>query len=108
MENIGKIYLYDGAMGEEWTITDPQTVEAMADQLRSICFYDETPPEDPTLAGLSHQCLYYIEVYQGAEDQSPLFSVGLQPFYIKVGEEKFGPYAIESDECITKLLKLAL
>lgn len=109
LENIGKIYAYDAALGESWTVIDSGTIETIIEKIRNIVFYNETPSVDPVVETLSHQCFEYFEFYKDTEDTTPIFSMGLDPFYIEIEGEKFGPYVTDvPDGFVTELLKLFL
>lgn len=108
-DGINKIYAYDAALGEGWTVTDPKIIELIIEKIRSIIFYNETPSVDPAVNTLSHQCFEYFEFYKNQEDVSPIFCMGLDPFYIETEDEKFGPFVADiSDNFVTELLKLFL
>lgn len=108
-DNIGKIYAYDAGLGEEWTVVDPENIDLITKKMREISFYNETPSVDPVVESLSHQCFDYFEFYKEKEDTTPIFSMGLEPFYIEVRGEKIGPYTtVLPDGYITELLKLFL
>ncbi len=109
LEDIGKIYAYDAALGEGWTVIDSGTIETIIEKIRDIAFYNETPPVDPVVETFSHQCFEYFEFYKDKEDATPIFSMGLDPFYIEIEGQKFGPYVVDiPDGFITELLKLFL
>lgn len=109
LENIGKIYAYDAALGEGWAVIDSDTIETIIEKIRDIVFYNETPSVDPVVETLSHQCFEYFEFYKDTEDTIPIFSMGLDPFYIEIEGEKFGPYVTDvPDGFVTELLKLFL
>ena len=103
-DKIGKIYFYDASMGEEQVITAPELVEQLTSQWKNLQFSDEAPAPDPAKSGLSRECLYYFEFYENVEDNTPIFCAGLDPFYVKIEEEKFGPYKLNSDEVISDIL----
>lgn len=103
-DKIEKIYFYNAAMGEEQTITSYESIENIIAQWKSLQFYDEVPATDPTLEGLSHECLYYFEFYEAADDDAPIFCAGLNPFYIKLGEEKYGPYMLDNEQIVAEVL----
>ena len=108
-EGIGKIYAYDAALGEGWTVSDPETINSIISKMRDIEFYNEVPSVDPVTETLSHQCFDYLEFYERAEDTSPIFCMGLDPFYIEINDEKTGPYVTElPDGFVSDLLKLFL
>lgn len=108
-DEVKKIYNYDAALGEEWTVTDLQVIEKIVEKIKYFTFYDEPAPDDPWTGSFTYQCFDYFAFYANEEDETPIFTIGLNPFYVKIGEEKFGPYADDIlDEEITELLKLFL
>lgn len=108
-DNVKKIYYYDAALGEDWTVTDPQVIGKIVKKIKNFTFYDEPAPDDPEADSFRYQCFEYFEFYENAEDDTPIFSIGLDPFYVKIGEEKFGPYSVDIlDDEIIELLRLFL
>lgn len=108
-DNVKKIYYYDAALGEDWTVTDPQVIGKIVKKIKNFTFYDEPAPDDPEADSFRYQCFEYFEFYENEEDDTPIFSMGLDPFYVKIGEEKFGPYSVDIlDDEIIELLRLFL
>ena len=108
-DDVKKIYYHDAALGEDWTVTDPQVIEKIVKKIKYFTFYDEPAPAVPETDTFRYQCFEYFAFYENEEDDTPIFSMGLNPFYVKIGEEKFGPYAVDIlDDEITELLKLFL
>ena len=77
---MSKNLFYDASMGEYQTITDTAKIEEIVNQWQNLSFYDKKAPVDPTIEGLTHQCLYWFEFYNDMNDDSPDFGLGLSPF----------------------------
>lgn len=108
-DDVKKIYYHDAALGEDWTVIDPQVIGKIVKKIKNFTFYDEPAPAVPDADSFRYQCFEYFAFYENEEDDTPIFSMGLDPFYVKIGEEKFGPYAVDIlDDEITELLKLFL
>ena len=108
-DNVKKIYYHDAALGEDWTVTDPQVIGKIVKKIKNFTFYDEPAPNDPEADSFRYQCFEYFAFYKNEEDDTPIFSMGLDPFYVKIGEEKFGPYSVDIlDDEIIELLRLFL
>ena len=69
-----------------------------------MSFYDKKAPVDPTIEGLTHQCLYWFEFYNDMNDDSPDFGLGLSPFYVLIGENPYGPFSLVSDQTVSDIL----
>jgi hypothetical protein len=94
-------------MGERNIFTSPQDIEMFREKLETVQFCNQSPAKDPTIEGLTYECLYYFEFFKNPNDTKEAFSIGLSPFYVKTGDNKFGPYTInDDDEIITEILKM--
>lgn len=108
-DDVKKIDYHDAALGEDWTVTDPQVVGEIVKKIKNFIFRDEPAPNNPEADSFRYQCFEYFAFYENEQDDTPIFSMGLDPFYVKIGEEKFGPYSVDIlDDEITELLKLFL
>ena len=105
-EDIKKICFYDGTMGEYHTITDANSLQKIIEYWSDFQFYDEEPDTDPITESLTHGCLYWFEFYGTADEDKPIFCIGLEPFFVIQNEEKYGPYKIVSDTAINEILNL--
>ena len=103
-EDVEKIFFYDASMGEYQTITDTAKIEEIVNQWQNLSFYDKKAPVDPTIEGLTYQCLYWFEFYNDMNDDSPDFGLGLSPFYVLIGENPYGPFSLVSDQTVSDIL----
>ena len=104
-----KIFFHDGAMGDEWIITDAEQISQILDTLYTLQIYNSTEKPNPLTADLTYGCLYWLEFYESEDDVSPAFCIGMDSFFITKGAEKWGPYQVQNqDAVLEELLDLFL